>query len=125
MIKKTIFSVMALTLLTNISVFAKEIKAAEKPQPYQTHVYASQGQSFSKAWSKTAGGADWSINYGYNRFAINEDFTHTKNNVQSCIAEVKNGNGTYNRSATKGNWAKIEVVHKAPSSGYITYSIIY
>ncbi|MCY1689923.1 hypothetical protein OVA29_03105 [Exiguobacterium sp. SL14] len=80
--------------------------------------YSSSGQTFTKSWEKSATTTNSVINYGFNDFLIDEDYTHTKHMTRSHTAEVVNGNGTHADSNSKGNWAKIEVQHKGSTIHY-------
>jgi hypothetical protein len=82
----------------------------------------SSGQSFSSAWELLATGTDWVMEYGFNKYAIDEDYAHTKHATKSHTAILKNGNGQYSNSDSATNWAEVDVVHAGTA---ITYSIVY
>jgi len=109
--KLLICFVAALNVLAlSSSVFATEVKRT------------SSGQSFTSAWELPASGTDWVMLYGFNKYAIDEDYTHTKHYSTSHTAIVKNNNGQFSDSDTANNWAKIEVTHSGTS---IEYKLVY
>ncbi|UZD44896.1 mediterrocin family bacteriocin [Peribacillus frigoritolerans] len=107
--KKALVSAsLALGLLgASTSAFATDI----------THTNGSKG--FSSPWTSYDNGTNWTMDYGFNTSAINEDFTHTKHGTTSHIAKVRNFNGTHSDADTKGNWAGIEVKHSGSTITYI------
>lgn len=80
--------------------------------------YSSAGQTFTKSWELSDSGTNWTINYGFNDWAIDEDFTHTKHMTRSHVAKVVNGSGSHADSDKEGNWAGIEVTHKGSTVYY-------
>lgn len=80
--------------------------------------YDSSGQTFTKSWQLGDNGTNWEINFGYNKFLIDEDFTKTLHMTRSHIAKVSNESGTHADSDAKGNWAGIEVKHKGSKVYY-------
>lgn len=111
--KKTLMGCIASVLLIgtmSMSVSAETIKKT------------SSGHSFKKAWEAYASGSAYSMVYGYNTKAINEDYTWTRSNKTSHTAIVKNDKGQYSDDAKKNKWAKIEVHHKGTS---IIYKMVY
>lgn len=90
--------------------------------PAYAETYTSSGQSFSSAWELAKSGSNWRIEYGYNTFLINEDYTHTLHFSKYHTAIVSNANGSFSSYNNPGQWASIEVTH---SGNYVTYSISY
>ncbi|WP_413405575.1 hypothetical protein [Paenibacillus amylolyticus] len=81
----------------------------------------SSGQGFTKSWELVASGPSWIMEYGFNKFAIDEDYVHTKHSGVSHTALLSNGSN-YSNSANAGNWAEVDVSHQGT---YVTYSIVY
>lgn len=80
--------------------------------------------SFSKAWERYASGDNGKANltYGYNTWAINEDYAWAKHNTKSHYAALKNGSGWHTGSGKKaGSTSKIEVTHKGSKISYYCY----
>lgn len=90
--------------------------------PVSAKTYSSAGQGFTASWELADGGSDWLIKYGFNTFAIHEDYTHTYHSTKHHVATVTNSNGAFSDEDGAGKWAGIEVTHSGNS---ITYSISY
>ncbi len=84
--------------------------------------YSYSNNSFSKAWQKTGSGSNWSMTYGFNKSAINEDYAHGIHSSTSHTTIIKNANGQYSKSASKGKYANVDVRHAGNS---VTYKMSY
>ncbi|MNW45229.1 hypothetical protein D3C74_224880 [compost metagenome] len=77
--------------------------------------YSSSGQGFARAWTLTdsggTGSATWEVEYGFNKFAIDEDFIHGYHNSKGHTSKLTNATNTFSNSDTAGNWSGIDVVH--------------
>lgn len=77
--------------------------------------YSSSGMGFAKAWTLTDSGgsgvATWEVEYGFNKFAIDEDFIHGYHNSKGHVSKLTNGNNTFSDSDVAGNWSEVDVVH--------------
>lgn len=85
----------------------------------------NEKKTFDKAWelSVTSDNSKAVLTYGYNTFAINEDYAHAYHSSKKHYAYVKNSNGSFAGSNVRdGKWSKIEVTHKGSS---ITYGNSY
>ena len=82
----------------------------------------SNGHTFNRAWEETAYIDSHSkLVYGYNTFAINEDYSHC--NKKFSQAYVENINGKFKANAAlRTVWSKIEVTH---AGNYVEYGAIY
>ena len=82
----------------------------------------NEGREFNKSWSNEIVGPDNSrFIYGYNTFAINEDFM--KCNRKTCVGYIVNGNGRHEgKSNFTTVWSRVDVTHKAP---LVLYGITY
>ena len=87
-----------------------------------THPYSSKDHSFSSSWQAADSGTDWVIEYGFDKFLIDEDYAHTLHNSLHHTATVTNANGSYSDDAGAGNWAKVDITH---SGATVSYSIQY
>lgn len=93
--------------------------------PAMAYYTTNGNKTFDKAWelSVTSDNGKGVLTYGYNTFAINEDYAHAYHSTKSHYAYVKNGNGSFSGSNVgKGKWSKIEVTHKGNT---ITYGNSY
>ncbi len=88
---------------------------------------------FSSAWERTrdihakdTAVVVGTLCYGYNTFAINEDYVWTRSAIYGHKSVVKNAKGSFSSSkhkaTTTSRWAKIEVTHKGTSP---TYKIVF
>ena len=83
------------------------------------------GKGFSSAWERsvTSDGGKAILKYGFNKFAVDEDYAHAYHSTKRHYAYVKNSNGSFSGSnANSKRWSKIEVRHKGSS---ITYGNSY
>lgn len=104
------FFVTVMLLISATSVFATEV----------THT--SAGQVFTSSWELYDSGTNWVMEYGFNEYFIDEDYTHAKHNSLGSTAIVQNGSGSHSGGASAGNWAVVDVVHNGSS---ITYKMVY
>lgn len=81
----------------------------------------NDGKGFSKAWelSVTSDDNKAILKYGFNTFAINEDYAHAYHSTKSHYAYLKNGKGSFSgKNKGSGSWSKIEITHKGSSIVY-------
>jgi len=79
----------------------------------------SSGHSFSSDWSGVATGVNNStLTYGFNTFAIDEDYAYAGYSQCYHYARISNGNGTYSCAAKYDGLAKLEVTHHGSSVTY-------
>lgn len=111
MLKKKIlcFVLVVLTLLV----------VATPASAYSTTITRTSSGSFSKAWEAYTGASNWTMIYGFNTTAINEDYTHGNHSSKWHIVRVKNANGTFSNYDNAGDWAKKEVRHAGTNIRYI------
>lgn len=84
--------------------------------------YDSLGKGFARAWTLTdsggSGSATWEVEYGFNKFAIDEDFIHGYHNSKGHTVKLTNGNDTYSDSNSAGKWSRIDVRHAGQTVYY-------
>lgn len=101
------------------------VLVASNPVDANAYSTTNNGKGFKKAWelSVTCDSNKGVLTYGYNTFAINEDYAHAYHSSKKHYAYVKNGKGSFSGSnKSKGKWSKIEVTHKGTT---ITYGNSY
>ncbi len=63
------------------------------------------------------------MTYGFNKYAIDEDYTWTIHDTNGTTAIVtRGGSDSSSDSASAGSWAKIEVTH---NNVMVKYEMIY
>ncbi|OAB40795.1 hypothetical protein [Paenibacillus glacialis] len=86
--------------------------------------YDSGGKGFANSWtSYDAGGSGfntWNLEYGFNKFAIDEDFIHAFHNSKAHSVKLTNDNGNNNHTGAgdPSTWATIDVRH---SGSFVYY----
>lgn len=104
--KMLLSSALVLGLLTSVAASASA----------ETKSYNSGGMGFANSWTLADSGGSgfntWEVNYGFNKFAIDEDFIHGYHNQKAHTVKLTNGNGTpFSDSASGGSWSRIDVRH--------------
>ncbi|WP_422659875.1 hypothetical protein ACK8P5_04940 [Paenibacillus sp. EC2-1] len=107
--KKLLSSILTLSLLSlTLSAFAS--------------AYDSGGHGFGSSWTAYDDGGTgfntWEVKYGFNKYAIDEDFIHGYHNSKGHTVKLTNGNGTYSDSDTAGNWSRVDVRHSGNAVYY-------
>jgi len=104
-------ALIALVLANATMVFARDY-----------HV-TNNGMGFNYDWKRYAAfnGGTCEMQYGFNTFAVNEDFCYA--GMKYCQAYLTNGSGTHRgKAALYSNWSTIEWTH---SGSYIVYGVTY
>lgn len=83
--------------------------------------------NFNSAWSLVKEGDEGLgvayMEYGFNKYAIDEDFVwtnHTSNGHSAIV--TRGGSDSSSASSSKMSWAKIEVKH---TNVYVEYQMVY
>lgn len=84
-------------------------------------ISATNPKAFDAPWERYISSEDGkaTLTYGFNQFAINEDYAWATHATKNHYASLKNGNGWYtgpNKGA--GSTSKIEVTHNGTSVSY-------
>lgn len=86
----------------------------------------SAGKGFSKAWESSVNGGSgdntYTMIYGFNKYAIDEDYCHTYHNSLGHTAILTNATNTFSNSDKAGKWARVDVIHSGNS---VTYKMEY
>lgn len=117
--KSKIVSILSVALLMSMTLSALTASAAS--------ISASRNGAsyFTKAWTAELATNDGKgkMKYGFNKFAIDEDFTWTIHDSNGHTAIVTRGtSNSSSDSASAGDWAKIEVTH---NNVLVTYVMNY
>ncbi|UKS25912.1 hypothetical protein LOZ80_30860 [Paenibacillus sp. HWE-109] len=103
------------TALASVSASAATLSDSKNGASYFTSAWALEKQ--------VPGTTPGKMYYGFNKFAIDEDFTHTIHDANGHTAIVTRGASNSSSAAgNAGKWAKIEVTHNNVS---VQYSMIY
>lgn len=113
--KFKIASIATVALVLSLSLSALTASAAS--------IEASRNgaSNFEKAWKAELSTADkkGKMQYGFNKFAIDEDFTWTIHDSNGHTAIVTRGSSNSSSSSgSAGSWAKVEVTHNNVSVKY-------
>ena len=87
-------------------------------------VLSASGSSFTEPWERYKASTDGkaSLTYGYNVFAINEDYSWASHSTNNHYAALNNGNGSFaGPNAGGASVSKIEVTHAGTSVSYYNY----
>lgn len=105
-------------LLLGVFILVPEVNAASKTATYSG--------GFTTAWEKSVNTNDGAgvLTYGYNTFAINEDYAHGYHATKNHFVALSNGRGSFSSpSKGAGKVARVDVYHSAAST--MSYSIFY
>ncbi|MGF7049398.1 hypothetical protein J2T13_003909 [Paenibacillus sp. DS2015] len=89
---------------------------------------AVSGQGFANSWTLYDSGGTgfhtWEVNYGFNKWAIDEDFIHGYHDSKAHQVKLTNASGTipFVDSDIAGNWAEIDVRH---AGNFVYYDFNY
>ncbi|SET56154.1 mediterrocin family bacteriocin [[Clostridium] polysaccharolyticum] len=81
----------------------------------------ASASSFSKPWERYKSGDNDNaeLTYGYNTWAIDEDYAWAKHNTKSHYASLKNGTGWHTGSGKgAGSLSRVDVTHSGSSVSY-------
>lgn len=84
-----------------------------------THVYSSS--YFNEPWEQVEGGSGWTMIYGYNEFAINEDYVHSLHSYLAHTSKITHSGHSHQTTAVAGSWANVDVVHSGSPVYYYMY----
>lgn len=113
--KKRLLSTIAAFSLFAAVAFVPSVSAESKS-------YNSGGKGFARAWQVTDQGGSgfntWEVRYGFNKWAIDEDFIHGFHDSKGHAVKLTNGNSTYSDSDNGGSWSRIDVRHSGNAVYY-------
>ncbi|MNW44448.1 hypothetical protein D3C74_216830 [compost metagenome] len=89
---------------------------------FESKSYDSGGRGFARSWEASDSGGSgfntWEVEYGFNKFAIDEDYIHGYHNSKGHAVKLTNGNSTFSDSDNAGSWSRVDVTHSGNSVYY-------
>lgn len=117
------FKKLALSAVVALSVFSVTTSAFADSY---SRTSSGSSQNFSASWMledpRGSGTTYRNLQFGYNKFAIDEDVAKTYSQSTSHTATITNTNGTYNQNTSAGSWTNLQVRH---AGNNVTYIITY